>query len=128
MITAIVLSIDSVPPTANCIWRKCGKRIMLSETAKTFNRLVAAQIINAPLLPKEWEWYNVEIVVSPRTRNGDVDNRIKATLDALTKAHFWDDDKKVSQVSCRFVAPSVKGKTWIRISEGRSKFEASAPW
>ena len=125
---SITLEIDSYPPSANMIWRKVKHGFTLSATARKFYQLVAAQTLNAPLLPKSWEYYKVEIVVSPRSHNADVDNRIKATLDALTKAHFWDDDKRVSEVSCRFVAPSRYGKTWIRISEGRPKFEESAPW
>lgn len=120
----ITLVIDMAPPSANRIWRKCGRRMVLSEQARSFYQYVAAQVLRAPLLPKEWQYYAVEIAVAPTRRSGDVDNRIKPVLDALTRAHFWDDDKRVAYVACWFIEPALGGKTVIRISEAKGKWEA----
>lgn len=39
--------------------------------------------------------YNVQIVVRPKSKRGDLDNFAKSVLDALTKADVWEDDQYV---------------------------------
>ena len=95
------------PPSANKIWRNLrGSRGLY--LAKEYKRFVDES--------KIWLWKqgsprvlgdeNLEVVIkiySPTKRGYDVDNRIKATLDALTKVGFWRDDKiarKVTAIAC----------------------------
>ncbi|MBQ6827336.1 MAG: RusA family crossover junction endodeoxyribonuclease [Thermoguttaceae bacterium] len=95
------------PPSANKIWRNLrGSRGLY--LAKEYKRFVDES--------KIWLWKqgsprvlgdeNLEVVIKlyPPTKRGyDVDNRIKPTLDALTKVGFWRDDKiarKVTAIAC----------------------------
>ena len=95
------------PPSANKIWRNLrGSRGLY--LAKEYKRFVDES--------KIWLWKqgsprvlgdeNLEVVIKlypPTQRGYDVDNRIKPTLDALTKVGFWRDDKiarKVTAIAC----------------------------
>jgi Holliday junction resolvase RusA-like endonuclease len=112
----IRLFIPAAPPTANLIWRQSGGRSYLSPKAAAFERLVGAvALFQRARAPSSWRWVDVSIFVSPTRRAGDVDNRIKITLDALTRARVWDDDQIVASVSARMVKTSKKGATWIEI-------------
>lgn len=88
------------PPSANAIWRNARGRTYLSQEYKTFLEEVAAAWRSEPI--EGWETnarYTVTIQLFPATRRKyDVDNRIKPTLDALTKAGAWLDDEQVDDV------------------------------
>ena len=120
----IEFSIPSAPPTANLIWRNFKGRTVLSKAASGFFKIVQG-VVGLTSIPKDWAFCSVEIIVSPATRRGDVDNRIKPVLDALTRSKFWKDDTCVAKVSCRFVAPSKgSGFTIVRIRPEKEKFPA----
>ncbi len=119
------LFIPSAPPTANRMWRNGKGREYLSPAMKTFIQLVTvAAMAERFRVPSRWEYVDVAIYVSLRQRSGDVDNRIKPVLDALTRAGVWEDDKIVASVSARMVKTSKTGATWIFLHESAApKFE-----
>lgn len=128
---ALTLRFSDAPPTANLMWRQAGARTFVSKAAADWYKLVALELAGAKA-PEDWRYYKVEIVVEPKRRQGDVDNRIKPVLDALTKAGFWKDDKDVAFVSCRFGRVNKEGRTTVVVSEmfekfgdGRTLFETS---
>lgn len=123
---ALTLRFSDAPPTANHIWQASGRRQFLSKEANAWNKLVALELAGATV-PKDWRYYKVEIVVEPKRRQGDVDNRIKPVLDALTKAGFWKDDKDVAFVSCRFGRVNKEGRTTVYVSELFEKFGDGRP-
>ena len=120
MTKKIIIDIPSVPPSANRVWRNASGLTYLSPETRAFNKLV--KYVLRETIPKEWKFYRVEIVVFPQRRSGDVDNRIKPVLDALTKACFWEDDTKVAFVSCQFAEVDKKGRTQVIITEAKKKF------
>lgn len=90
------------PPSTNTIWRSLRSgpmagRVLLSKAGREYRKsvhaAVAAQIgargaISGPV--------RVDIQLHPPTRHRlDLDNRIKAVLDALTHAAVWVDDSQV---------------------------------
>lgn len=75
-------------------------------------------------MPSSWRYCAVSVTVHPRRRSGDVDNRIKSVLDALTYSGFWEDDKVVAEVTARFGRPDKEGCTLIEITERKEKFES----
>lgn len=118
------------PPTVNHIWlQRCsslkrgatGGRF-LSKEARVYCQF-AALAIQRQRMPQDWPFCAVDIVVEPIRRQGDVDNRIKAVLDAFTKAGFWEDDKIVAEVSCKFgKVCKPHGRTIVTISPREKKF------
>ena len=117
----ITVDIFGTPPTVNRIWRTSQGRTYLSGEAKAFIGLVALGAAGKKA-PKTWKYCDVSIVVFPRDRRGDVDNRIKAVLDGLTKCGFWEDDACVARVSCQFGEQDDMGRTRVIIREAKSKY------
>ena len=130
MIEEIKIKVDAAPPSANRIWRTVKNRVVLSSAASSFYALVAASVFckSVRQVPDAWTYYDVEIAIAPIRRSGDVDNRIKPVLDALTRCRFWDDDKRVASVRCRFLTPTPRGATYIIVRESDDKFGGDAPW
>ena len=117
----IVFTIPSAPPSANRLWRNARGRSFLAPAARDFYELVAYTLCGRRI-PKEWEYVEVEIVVELNAARGDVDNRIKPVLDALTRAHFWRDDSQVVRVSCEFAAPG-RGATYVRVRRRAERYK-----
>ncbi|MBR2586305.1 MAG: RusA family crossover junction endodeoxyribonuclease [Thermoguttaceae bacterium] len=97
------------PPTANLIWRTTGRVTYLSKPYKAFLKSAVAAI----LAQKRWGMITSPVIVDitlhpPRNMRFDVDNRIKPTLDVLTKAGVWQDDSQVVELSVRR-ANTVRG-------------------
>lgn len=118
----VIIRIPAVPPSANRIWRKGQENLYLTQEAVAFYNIVAAAC--ARIAPPYANYYDVEIVITPVRKAGDVDNRIKPTLDALTKARFWSDDDRVARVTCSFAAPdkNKKGCTVVYVRGADSKY------
>lgn len=117
----IEIVIEAAPPSVNRIWRNGRGQTYLSKDAIAFYQL--ARLTVRARVPSDWPFYRVDIIVEPRTRAGDVDNKIKPTLDALTKAGFWKDDDRVAFVSCRFGKINKRGRTIIRVSRMEKKYD-----
>lgn len=120
----IDLEIPAAPPSANRIWRTNpnARGNYLSADARAWFNLVAASVYPRKA-PDGWPFYKVEIIVEPPRRSGDVDNKIKPILDALTRAGFWPDDDRVAFVSCEFGAVNKSGRTLVKISKLESKYK-----
>ena len=101
-------------PSANAMWRS-GRRCYLSQQYKTFLTDARAYYLQqgAPRISGR-----VAVTVylfPPNYRTYDVDNRIKPTLDALTKCGFWDDDKQVRRVTAIEGAPVANGAIVVKV-------------
>ena len=51
----------------------------------------------------------------PHNRSYDIDNRIKPTLDALTRAGLWIDDRYVRKLTVTAYVPVNKGAVVVEI-------------
>ena len=116
----ITLQIGAAPPTANLIWRNGRGHSDLSPKAAAFYEVVGYTVAGRRI-PSEWTAVDVDIIVRTKQGRGDVDNRIKPVLDALTRAHFWDDDRRVGRVSCQFASPG-KEETRVIVRPLASRF------
>jgi crossover junction endodeoxyribonuclease RusA len=84
------------PPSINTYWRRAGNRIYLSPSGKRFKNDAAIDCLAAlgkvePLTGRLG--VQIELVAPNKTRDTDIDNRIKATLDALQGILFVDDSQ-----------------------------------
>lgn len=120
----IEIFIDALPPTANSIWRQNHRtgQTYLNPQYKNF-REITALTVGRGRMPQDWKYCSVSITIFPRRRIGDADNRIKATLDALTYARFWPDDKVVAEVIARFGKVDKNGAVSIVVTKRDRKFE-----
>lgn len=88
------------PPSTNSIWRNVGRRTLLSKEARLYrNRargeLLAQGVANVRLGGR----LAVRITLYPGDRRSfDIDNKLKALLDALTHSRVWLDDSQVDEL------------------------------
>lgn len=108
------------PPTANLIWRHVRGATYSSAKYQQFTAMVF--LLVRQQLPRRFVRYcwpiRVEIDLYPPTRQkSDIDNRIKPTLDALTRAGVWEDDSLVAELRVRRMKVVKNGKAVVRIEE-----------
>lgn len=91
------------PPTLNHNIGRKGRHYYRDKKYETFIDDVG--ICWAKSQPRDWRkdgFFRVAISLYPSTlRRFDADNRIKPTLDALTRCGVWLDDSQVVEVSIR---------------------------
>jgi crossover junction endodeoxyribonuclease RusA len=93
------LEIPAIPPSVNHYWKARGKRRFLTKRAREWKglvrRLVRKQLPHHKLLTGR---LSVKVTLCVRYRRGDVDNRLKAILDAFNGL-VWVDDRQVDFLS-----------------------------
>lgn len=89
------------PPSVNAIWRRVGRKTLLSADARRYRVLVLRWLLQqfgkVPTLGAE----PLAIIIRakrPDKRRRDLDNLPKAVLDALTHAGVWGDDSQIEQL------------------------------
>jgi crossover junction endodeoxyribonuclease RusA len=107
------------PPTVNSYYVQTRNGRFISSKGKAYRESVNAAIIeqlpdtfiDTPML--------VECVMyPPDERTRDIDNYMKAMLDAITKAGLWEDDVLINQLFIyRGVKAAPSGSVFIRISD-----------
>lgn len=98
------------PPTTNHMYRRARGHLALTEQALRFRhavRMIALGVCVEPLAGSVAVFLDV---YRPR-RRGDLDNILKATLDALNGVAYCDDDQVVQITAQRYddkVSPRVE--------------------
>lgn len=83
------------PPSANRLWRNWRGRMVLSTEGRSYKQGVKLRALTQGCLrPLEGPVVVFVTAYRPR-RNGDLDNALKALLDALKGVAFVDDDQVV---------------------------------
>jgi Holliday junction resolvase RusA-like endonuclease len=103
------------PPSINHYWRRVGLRTLISREGRRFRRRVLAilaamrvQAIDGRLV--------VEVeIFPPDNRRRDVDNTLKALLDALQHGGAYADDSQIVRLTIEKREPVEGGKTIVRI-------------
>lgn len=90
-----------IPPSTNNLFKSVGNRRVRSVEYEAWSR-VAGQEIQAQRAPQFAGPVRVDIACERPERLSDIDNRIKAPLDALVKFHVLRDDSQVVEVRCRW--------------------------
>ena len=99
--TRILLKIP-FPPTVNHIWARVGTRTFLTKEYQRFLRIVIGAIESAKVAPgfKNAPAFAVHLTVYPPDRRPrDLDNFLKAALDAVTRSQLWPDDSLVTRIT-----------------------------
>lgn len=105
------------PPSMNRYWRSVpGKGVLISADGRDY-RASLIQMARAQKWPSFGDArLTVEIEAwMPDKRKRDLDNLLKAILDALTHAGVWNDDSQIDDLRIHR-APLMGGMLKVRIS------------
>lgn len=110
------------PPSTNTLWRnvRIGNRqaTLLSERGREFFDAAAYEVIRQRGGIRFAGVVHVDVTLhAPNRRSYDIDNRIKAVLDACTKGFVWHDDGQVDVLVVRRGEIRKDGAAVVRITE-----------
>lgn len=90
------------PPSVNRYWRSVKGRVLISADGRKYRAAVVASVLSGRAVPMGSHPVAVAIdAYYPDRRRRDIDNVLKAPLDALTAAGMWEDDSQVQALSIR---------------------------
>ncbi len=94
-----MLLILPFPPSINHYWRHCRGMTFISKEGQLFRSHVAVECMGKDKLSG---YLSMELdVYPPDRRRRDLDNLLKATLDALQHARIYDDDNQICDLRIR---------------------------
>lgn len=108
------------PPSMNHYWRHVGPKVLISKAGRQYRQRVAEDVIMQTLacglargVPGR---VKVEILATPPDRRArDLDNALKATLDALQAAGVFDNDALIDDLRIRRQEPKPPGHLCVRV-------------
>lgn len=87
------------PPSVNNYWRANGHRRYISPEGQQFTKEVSLIVKNSKISTFGDKRVAINIMIHPRSkRKFDLDNTLKAILDALMKAGVYDDDSQIDYI------------------------------
>ena len=87
------------PPSVNNYWHTSGKRRYISPAGKKFTEDVAKNVYEQGYKRFGNKSLGISVMIHPRSkRRFDLDNTLKAILDALMKAGCYDDDSQFEYI------------------------------
>lgn len=103
------------PPSTNRLYVRSRWGVALSDEAKAFKEIVAAELYNLQLEPLTG-LLKVTIDAYRKADRGDLDNVLKITLDALNK-RAWEDDKQIVEILARRWQDANNPRLEIRVEQ-----------
>lgn len=105
------------PPSVNTYWRTYNGRMLISAKGREYRNAVGTQVI----VQRGSKHLTGSLVVvieawRPDKRRRDLDNLLKATLDALAHAGVYEDDSQVVDLRI-YWADTVGGMLKVKVSE-----------
>ena len=105
------------PPSVNKYWRTFQGRMIISAEGRSYRKAVADQV----MIQRGAKHYEgkLNVVIEawrPDNRRRDLDNLLKAILDALTHAGVWVDDGLIVDLRI-YWADSIGGMLKVKVSE-----------
>jgi crossover junction endodeoxyribonuclease RusA len=107
------------PPSMNRYWRSAAGRVLLSRDGRDY-RAIVAEIVNRRDLPTLTGRLTVQIHARmPDHRRRDLDNLLKATLDALQHGGLYEDDAQIDELTIRRGGVFAGGELIVAVSENQ---------
>jgi crossover junction endodeoxyribonuclease RusA len=105
------------PPSVNTYWRNFNGRMLISKKGRDYRQAVADQV----LIQRGAKHYQGKVKMTieawrPDERKRDLDNLLKAPLDALTHAGVYMDDQLIVDLRI-YWADEKGGKLKVKIEE-----------
>jgi len=105
------------PPTVNSYWRNFNGRMIISKQGRDYRKAVADQALIQRANKHLDHAVRVEIrAYRPDRRRRDLDNLLKATLDAMTHAGVIEDDALIEDLRI-YWAEEIGGMLKVKIME-----------
>ena len=105
------------PPTVNHYWGVSGNRRYIMPRGIAFREAVALEVYAAHGVPIEGP-VRLDIVAHPPDkRRRDIDNILKALLDALEHGGAFENDAQVADLRIRRAEPVSGGRVDVEIRE-----------
>jgi|TARA_R110000824_G_C15132322_1_gene669142 crossover junction endodeoxyribonuclease RusA len=106
------------PPSVNTYWRANGKRRFISKAGILFTQEVILIVKQSKAKSFEERRLAISVVIHPRSkRKFDLDNTLKAILDALMKAGMYNDDSQIDYIEIARGEAVKNGKAVINLNE-----------
>ena len=104
------------PPSVNHYWRHQNGRHHISDQGVAF-RIAVRSVVTIARTQTLSGRLAVEIqAYPPDRRSRDLDNALKALLDALTHAGLWLDDEQIDDLRIVRKAPEAPGALVVKVS------------
>ena len=105
------------PPSVNHYWRRVGRRTLISRAGRQYRRRVCALLATDGAKPLSGRLEVVVHVFPPDHRRRDLDNAMKALLDAIEHAGVYDDDGQIDRLDIHREPVVPGGKVIVCIAE-----------
>ena len=106
------------PPSVNTYWRANGKRRFISKAGILFTQEVILIVKQSKAKSFEEKRLAINVVIHPRSkRKFDLDNTLKAILDALMKAGMYNDDSQIDYIEIARGEAVKNGKAVTNLCE-----------
>src|SRR5277367_5820515 len=108
------------PPSVNAIYRHTERGVVLTKAVRAY-RLQVGKFALAYSVPR-WErsikgrlWCEIRVCPPTKKRKRDLDNILKAVLDALQHCGVLEDDERIDHLSVTRNDPSGTGKLLVKL-------------
>lgn len=115
------------PPSVNHYWRRVGARTLISQEGRRYRSRIASMLALRRLQPMAGP-LDVRITIHPPDRRRrDLDNPMKALLDALEHGGAYGDDFQIDHLDIWRGEVVPDGKVTVRITEIQRDGAAPVP-
>lgn len=104
------------PPSVNHYWRRVGARTLISREGRRFRRSVCARLAARTAQPMTGRVAVHVTAHPPDRRRRDLDNAMKALLDALAHGGVYEDDGQIDRIEIERGEVAPGGKVVVRIT------------
>jgi len=104
------------PPSVNHYWRRVGARTLISREGRRFRRSVCARLAERTAPPMTGRVAVHVTAHPPDRRRRDLDNAMKALLDALALGGVYEDDGQIDRIAIERGEVAPGGKVVVRIT------------
>jgi len=105
------------PPSVNHYWRRVGARTLISREGRRFRERVCARLASRTARPMSGRVAVHVTAHPPDRRRRDLDNAMKALLDALAHGGIYEDDGQIDRLEIERGERVPGGKVVVRITE-----------